>query len=105
MSRLETSTPEIACVSLQILNVYFERIEEEKYQRIVTVSSALLDKHNLYGMEVLCSLAEILGKMATVAGQIKYRRIVLSGLEKLVGHKKRKVRKVAAYSYNKWYYM
>lgn len=80
MSRLEISTPEIASVSLQILNVYFDKISQDKYDQIITVSNKLLDKYNEYGMEVLCSLAEILGKMATVSGQIKYRRIVLAGL-------------------------
>lgn len=92
-------------VSLNILNEYFTQVPEDKYGRIVEAIKNVLAHGDKFGMDALSSACEVLGKMAGVGGQIKYRKEILNSLEGIMSHPKRKVRRVAAYSLNKWYYM
>ena len=92
-------------MSLNILNLYFDKVGENKYDKIVETIKKVLWNNRKYSMPALCSGCEVLGKMAGIGGQVKFRKGVLEALEQVLGHPKRKVRKAGAYSLNKWYYM
>lgn len=75
------------------------------YDKLVLVSQKLLTHPDNTSTRIVCNICEIFGKIAGASGQIRFKRGILAAVEPLIRHKKRKVRKIAAYTYNKWYFM